>query len=40
MSEYIIDDRMDYIELMKKIDSMTDKEFEAYCEELKSNENK
>ena len=35
MSDYICDDRIDYIELGNKINSMTDEEFETYCKELK-----
>ena len=35
MSEYICDDRVDYIELGDKINSMTDEAFEVYCDELK-----
>lgn len=38
MSEYICDDRVDYVELGNRINSMTDEEFEAYCEEIKRKE--
>lgn len=38
MSEYICDDRLDMEELGKNINSMTDEEFEAYCDELKKKE--
>ena len=38
MNKYICDDRLDVSELMRKIDNMTDEEFEEYCEELKKEE--
>ena len=34
-SDYICDDRVNYLELGERINSMTDEEFEAYCAELK-----
>lgn len=38
MSDYICDDRVDYIELGEKINSMTDEEFERYLETIKKKE--
>lgn len=38
MSDYICDDRVDYVELGNRINSMTDEEFETYCENLKRKE--
>lgn len=38
MSEYICDDRIDYVELGNRINNMTEEEFKLYCEELKKKE--
>lgn len=38
MSEYICDDREDIEELKKKINSMSDEEFEKYIKELKKSD--
>lgn len=35
LDNYIVDDRVDYNELGRMINDMTDEEFEEYCEQLK-----
>ena len=39
MDEYICNDRQDALKVAEEINRMTDEEFEAYCENLKSEEN-
>ena len=38
MDEYICDDRQDVLKVAEEINRMTDEEFDAYCEKLKSEE--
>lgn len=38
MDEYICDDIQDILKVSEEINSMTDEEFEAYCEKVKSEE--
>ncbi len=39
-NDFICDDRVDYIALGEKINSMTEEEFDAYCTELKEKQGK